>query len=284
MLKKILTVTAILIIAINLFGVFDDYEPSPRARAMGGAYYTISNEADAIFYNPAGMSLANTNIIGSYTKIFGNDFEILNTLALTTKLPANLGTMGIGVQSMDVEWQDVELMSERAYYLAHSFPLLEDVHSSIYLGYTADLYHLSFKEMGDETAFGLNVGALAILHTRTKLAFAVTNLNNPKLGEDNDQELPQRLAGGISYEPYSGVITAIELKKTINNKTKSRTEIHVGTEIEVMEPLALRFGVRNHPNSYSMGARFTLYDVCIDYAYNTHVLDATHHFGLGYNF
>ncbi|HCX72424.1 MAG TPA: hypothetical protein DHM37_01780 [Candidatus Cloacimonas sp.] len=284
MLKKNITLIAILLVAFNLFGVFDDYEPSPRARAMGGAYYTTSNEADAIFYNPAGLNLAETNLMGSYTKPFSNDFQVVNTLAFTTALPGKFGNIGIGVQSMDVEWQDVELMSERVYALSHAFALLEDVHSSIFLGYTANLYHLSMHELGSETAFGLNLGALAILHARTRLAFSVSNLNNPKLGEDNSQELPQKLAGGISYEPYSGVITALELKKTINNKTKSDTEIHVGTEIKVVDPLTLRFGVRNHPNSYSMGARFSLYNVCLDYAFNTHVTGNTHHFGLGYNF
>ena len=107
------------------------------------------------------------------------------------------------------------------------------------------------------------------------------NINNPKVGEDNRHELPQKIAMGISYNPYDNVITSIEFKKTMDWET----EIHVGAEVKVFEILTLRCGVRNNPASYSAGASFNLYDITIDYAYNTHsTLGGTHHFGVGYRF
>ena len=281
---KTFQILILLLLSFNIFGLFDDYEPSPRARAMGGTFYSTSDDANGIFYNPAGLSLAENNLAVSYTKLFDNDFQVLNTVAFTMNLPKNFGTFGLGLLAMDVDYLNVNLMSEKIYAVAHSFTLLKDVHSSIYFGYAANFYHLCINSFGNQTSFGLNLGAVAILHQRTRLGFAVSNLNNPKIGEDNQHSLPRKIGMGISYIPYEGVTTSLELKKTLSDRIKSETEVHAGTEIEVLKYLILRFGVRNKPSSYSMGARFELFNVYIDYAYNTHVLDATHHFGVGYKF
>jgi len=279
-MKKIITALCLVFIAVNLAAFFDDYEPSPRARAMGGAFYSISNDANAVFYNPAGLKSAENSIIIGYSSLFGNDFQILNTVAFSMQLPRKFGTLGIGLQSMDVDFQDVNLLSEKIYALSHSFNILNDIHSNLDIGYTLNMYHLSIDGFGEQPAFGINLGALATVHQRTQIGFTITNLNNPSVGEDNAHDLPQKMAMGISYHPYTDVITSLELKKTMNAKT----EIHAGTEVKVIEMLTIRCGVRSEPTSYSMGARFNMYNIIIDYGFNTHTIDATHHFSIGYKF
>lgn len=279
-MRKIIIALCLVLLAVNLVAMFDDYEPSPRARAMGGAYYSVSNDANAIFYNPAGLNSADNNIIIGYSKLFDNDFQVLNTVALSFKLPRKFGTLGIGLQSLDVDFQDVNLMSEKVYALSHSFTILNDIHSNFDIGYTLNMYHLSFEGFGDQPSFGINLGALATVHQRTQIGFTITNLNNPSVGEDNAHDLPQKMAMGISYHPYTDVITSLELKKTFNGKT----EIHAGTEVKVTDMLYLRCGVRSEPTSYSMGASFDMYNIIVDYGFNTHTTDSTHHFSIGYKF
>ena len=279
-MRKIIIALCLVLLVVNLAALFDDYEPSPRARAMGGAYYSVSNDANAIFYNPAGLNSAENNIIIGYSKLFNNDFQVLNTVALSFQLPRKFGTLGIGLHSMDVDYHDVNLMSEKIYALSHSFNILNDIHSNFDIGYTLNMYHLSFEGFGDQPAFGINLGALATVHQRTQIGFTITNLNNSSVGEENEHDLPQKMAMGISYHPYTDVITSLELKKTFNGKT----EIHAGTEVKVAEMLFLRCGVRSEPTSYSMGARFDMYNIIIDYGFNTHTIDATHHFSIGYKF
>ena len=269
-----------MLLAVNLAAMFDDYEPSPRARAMGGAYYSVSNDANAIFYNPAGLNSAENNIIIGYSKVFNLDFEVINTVALSFQLPRKFGTLGIGLHSMDVDFQDVNLMSEKIYALSHSFNILNDIHSNFDIGYTFNMYHLSIEGFGEQPAFGINLGALASVHQRTQIGFTITNLNNPSVGVDNAHDLPQKMAMGISYHPYTDVITSLELKKTMNAKT----EIHAGSEVKVTEMLTIRCGVRSEPTSYSMGASFDMYNIVVDYGFNTHTIDATHHFSIGYKF
>ena len=281
-MKHIITILVVCwVFSATLNAVFDDYEPSVRARGIGGAFYSLSDDANGIFYNPAGLIKSDEHISISYARIFSNDFQVLKTAAFTMPLPARAGSIGIGLQAMDVDYLDVNLMSEKVYQIAHSFTLMKDVHSEFHLGYGGSIYHLSMEGFGSEAAFGLNLGALVILHHRTRLGFAVTNLNNPKIGENNRHELPQRLAMGITYNPYPGVTTSFELKKPFGEAT----QIHTGTEVEVHPLLTLRLGLRNHPASFSCGASFKVNNFSVDYALNTHsVLRNTHHFGIGYGF
>ena len=281
-MKNIITILIVCwVFSTTLNAVFDDYEPSVRARGMGGAFYSLSDDASGIFYNPAGLIRSQEHVTISYTRIFGNDFQVLKTAAFTMPLPARAGSIGLGLQALDVDYLDVNLMSEKVYSIAHSFTLMSDVHSSFHVGYSGNVYHLTMDRFGNETAFGLNLGALVILHHRTRLGFAVDNINNPKIGENNKHEIPQRLAMGLTYNPYPGVSTSFELKKPF----AQATQIHTGAEVEVHKLLTLRVGLRNHPASFSCGATIKYQDINIDYGLNTHsVLKNTHHFGIGYGF
>jgi len=286
-MKKSILIIIVLGLSINLMAIFNDYEPSPRARAMGGAFYSTSDDQMAVFYNPAGLNLAGSGVMTSMSKIFGNDFQKLTVLGFSYEMPGRYGTLGLGMQSMDVNYLDVNLMSEKIYNISHAFTLLKDIHSEIYLGYSFNMYSLDMEGFGSETDIGINLGALAILHQRTRLAFTVTNLNDPAFGEGDDEELAQKMTIGLAYEPYPEVTTAFELKKTygLGGVEGEKTEIHAGAEFKVHELLTLRAGLRNQPASFSFGAGFHAYGVIIDYGYNTHaVMSGTHHFGLGYKF
>jgi len=284
---KFLIITIILVNFSILFSIFDDYEPSPRARALGGAYYTKSDDANAIFYNPAGLNLAGNCINASNTKVFGNDFEKLNNIALSIELPKKYGTLGIGMKSMEVSYLEVNLHTESTYSLGHGFTLMKDIHSKLLVGYTANIYHISqlstdidSNDYEKQNTVGFDIGALATLHRRTKLAFTVTNINNPKFaGEDRNFDLPRKFAMGISYEPYYGVSTSFELKKTFEQQG---TEFHAGIEFVLYKILTLRTGLRNLPSSYSMGFGLNFKNILIDYGFNTHEIGSTHHFGIGY--
>jgi hypothetical protein len=280
----ILLVTAIFISA-NLSAIFDDYEPSPRARGLSGAFYSTSDDANAIFYNPAGLIFSQNGIFISYTKPFSNEFQELTTVAASMKLPKKYGTIGIGLISMDVNYLDVNLLSEKTFALSHSINLMKDIHSDLNFGYTFNLYHLQIGEDDEyednkQATFGINLGAIATLHTRTKIGFTFYNINNPVVGKDNSHELPQRIAMGISYLPYTDVTTTFELKKSLDGDT----EIHAGAEVTVLEMLTFRLGARNNPDSFSAGASFDLFNIIVDYAVNTHTIGLTHHFGIGYKF
>jgi hypothetical protein len=264
-----------------LLAVYDDYQPSAIARGLGGAYTAVSRDANAIFYNPAGLVNTTLSAKLGFSQLYNQDFSELKTVALGYKLPQKLGTVALGIRAMDVDYEDVNLMSEQVYSLAHSFYLLQDIHSQISFGYTGNFYLLSMDGEDDDTALGLDLGAMAVLHTRTRLAFAVTNINKAKMGDENQIDLPSKLALGISYIPYDKVTTSIEVKKDFAKET----EFMGGVEAHLFEPLAIRFGVHQNPATYNAGLSIYIRDLELDYSYTYHsVLPGTHYFSLGYNF
>jgi hypothetical protein len=173
-------------------------------------------------------------------------------------------------------------MGEQIWSLSHAITLQKDIHSTINFGYNVNYYNLSFED-GDEKddAFGFDLGVSALLHTRTKLGFAITNLGRAKMGFENQLDLPSSLAMGVTYMPYDGVITTLEVKKDFAEST----EFMGGVEARLFEPLYLRFGVHQNPATYSAGATFVLEGVSLDYAFTYHsVLNPTHYLNLGYKF
>ena len=280
-MKKLLFICLILIPSALLLAVFDDYQPSAIARGMGGAYTSVAKDVNAIFYNPAGLTNTSFSAKLGFSQLYNQDFSELKTVAVGYNLPKNLGTIALGTRVMDVDFEDVNLMSEQIYSLAHGFYLLQDIHSQISFGYTGNFYRLSMDGEDDDTALGIDLGALAVLHTRTHIAFAVTNINKAKMGDENQIDLPSKMALGIAYIPYEKVTTSIEVKKDFAKET----EFMGGVEAHLLEPLAIRFGVHQNPATYSAGLSIYIKDLEMDYSFTYHsVLPATHYFSLGYNF
>ena len=281
----ILLTTSFIYAEINS-NVFVNYQPSARARGMSGAFIASCNDPNAIFYNPGALASAEQGISLGYAQLFNNSFQILMSGALAYRLP-RIGTISLGMQAMDVEFEGYKLQQEGTYSIAHSFLLIGDVHSKLYVGYGINLYFLKFGETvggidpGNQTTYGVNLGALATLHQRTHIAFAVKNLNNPSMGSDQTFDLPQHLALGIAYEPYDGVITEIDLSQKLGEETK----IQAGIEFEVIDNFWLRTGASTYPNSISGGFGILFKGVKIDYGFSSHpVLPLTHQFSLGYQF
>ena len=284
-LIMILLTTSFIYAEINS-NVFGNYQPSARARGMSGAFIASCNDPNAIFYNPGALASAEQGISLGYAQLFNNSFQILMSGALAYRLP-RIGTISLGMQAMDVEFEGHKLQQEGTYSLAHSFLLIGDVHSKLYVGYGVNLYFLKFGETvggmdpGNQTTYGVNLGALATLHQRTHIAFAVKNLNNPSMGSDQTFDLQQHLALGIAYEPYDGVITEVDLSQKLGEETK----IQAGIEFEVMDNFWLRTGVSTYPNSISGGFGLPFKGIKIDYGFSSHpVLPITHQFSLGYQF
>jgi len=264
-----------------LSAIFNDYQPSARARAMSGAFIAVSDDANGVFYNPAGIYFSPVSASVGMSYLYGQEFSELKTGSFVYPIPKELGVVGIGVSSFDVDYEDETLLAENQYTLAHGFKLMEDIHSSVHVGWSANLYTLSMEGFDNDTAFGVNLGAIATLHQRTRFGFAVSNLNNPKMGENNRHQLPRKFSMGLAYTPYDQVVTSVEMKKDFAEDT----EFMGGVELRLFDPLYLRAGIHQNPATWSAGASFRLMGIVLDYAFTQHtVLDATHYLNVGYNF
>jgi len=278
-MRKIILISVLIINVSLLLAVFDDYQPSARARAMSNAFVAISDDANGVFYNPAGIFFAPNSASVGMTQLYGYNFSELKTGSLVYKLPKNYGTLGIGAKFFDVDYEDYTLLSENHLVLAHGFNLMQDIHSALHVGWSANLYSLTMDGYGDDNAFGLNLGAVATLHQRTRFGFSVANLNNPKMGVNNQHNLPRKFSMGIAYQPYDQVTTSVEMKKDFAEDT----EFMGGVELKLFEPLYLRAGVHQNPATWSAGASFRLIGIILDYSFTKHtVLNDTHFLNISY--
>jgi hypothetical protein len=280
-MRKIILVSLLIVNISFLLAIFNDYQPSARARAMSGAFVAASDDANGVFFNPAGIFFAPASASVGIAQLNGQSFTELKTGSLVYPLPKDWGVIGIGAKLFDVDYEDYTLMSESHLALAHSFKLMEDIHSSLHVGWSANLYNVAMDGYSDDTAYGINLGAIATLHQRTKLGFAVYNLNHPKVGVDNRHDLPRKFSMGVSYIPYDGVVTSIEMKKDFAEDT----EFMGGVELRLFDPLYLRAGVHQNPATWSAGASFRMIGIILDYSFTQHtVLEPTHFLNIGYEF
>jgi hypothetical protein len=80
----------------------------PRANAMGGAFTSIANDAEALYWNPAGIAAIYQNqALFTYTKLFADIH--LNYFGLVIPV-GEIGNFGISVTALSVG--DMEITTE----------------------------------------------------------------------------------------------------------------------------------------------------------------------------
>ena len=293
-MKGARTIIAVAVMAVLLVpcegfaeGVFDNLILTPRARAMGGAFVAMADDETAIFTNPAGLAeQSSVSVYGSYVDLFGYPYFDLGSLSAV--VPTSYGTVGLGARMFKVQYDEVDLSEEYTITVGQGFSLMKDVHSSLAFGYAANLYGLSFEapsvsgqDLGSANTVGFDVGVLGTLRGRTRFGFFMKNINNPKMGETDTEDLPQWFTTGVAYSPYGSVTTSLELQKQDDEDLRAC----FGIESKVTDFVTVRAGLQNNPNRVSAGFGAVWQSIRIDYSYTSHAtLPGSHHFGLGYAF
>jgi len=285
-MKKTIVVL-LLIVSYLSGGAFDDRYPSPRATGMSNAFVAVANDVWAAYYNPAGLSnIENYQAGFAYQKPFGYSFFSSVFGSAVVPISAQYGTAGISFESFGVKYKGNSLNQEYVAALSHGFFLLNDIHTSLSIGYNLKYYHMALGEsvggveLGSGGTFGLDFGVQASVYKRTYLGLYVYNLNSPTLGADTAHDLPRRVVIGAAYRPYTGLTTAISMNKSIGYET----QIEGGFEFALLEMLNLRFGASTNPNRFTAGLGIVYERVQFDYGFRTHpVLAETHSFGLMYS-
>lgn len=259
--------------------VFDALDVSSKARGMGGAWTAGADDASAVFYNPACLAgMESADVTASYLRPNGQDFESLTFLAGAAPLgPSH--SLGLSWRRFAVEYGGQNLLDESTFSFAHGLVLLKDIHSTLSVGYALNVYVLEFGQtdyvdLGRETTYGVDLGFLGTLRDRTRIGFMLKNLNEPSVGKVTREPLPQWMSAGVSYTPYYGVVTELDLRKLRGEDA----EVHMGMQFGLTPFLDLRFGFQTGPNSLTGGFTARIKPVEIDYAYSSHsVLPGTHH-------
>lgn len=287
MLKKITIICILAALGLSngmALAAFEDVSVSPRSRAMGEAGSSVPDATYATYLNPSHLAGAtNGGLAASYVRPFQLSFTDFYYLGAVLPINPEDGAVGISLSQFKVDHDGVRLMEESQISLGYGRTLYSDMHSKVDLGGNLNLYHLKYAETtsgldpGNDSALGIDLGLMVTVHKRTRVAVMVKNLNNPQIGVDQE-ELAHRVIGGISYEPYDGVITTFEL----DNELGQDVQYHGGIEMYIAQGFALRAGVITNPSKLAAGFGYTLDRFSLNYGFSTGggTLESTHQFGV----
>jgi len=262
-----------LLLTFSLFlnAAFEEKLIGAKPQGLAGSYVARSGDVYSIFYNPAGLRLAqNSEISFSQTKLY--NIKELNLQSFAFMVPTlKLGTFGIGYNSFG--FSDYK---ENSVYLSESFHFGK----GIYLGFNFKNMSLKMAEFGSASLTGIDIGLLGNISEKFSFGFSFSNINNPHIG--NSTESPQKTFKlGACYTPGEEMSFSFDLW----NLGDSKGEFRLGSNIYVFQYLALRFGLKTNPNVFSFGFGLFLKNFELSYAYLTHpYLDPQQQFSLSYMF
>ncbi len=259
------------------YSFYEEIQTGARPLGMGGAFSAISNDGNAIFYNPAGLGqLVYPEVFTMYSKMYqGLDYGNIYSGFVGGAIPiVEVGTIGGGFHTRRTASYGKSLSQENLFMLSFGREL-----GKVGFGTSLKVYNYKWSNLTSEettylggtnkTAFDADIG---FLWRPGKLAVGavVTNVAQADLGLNEANRIPIGMRGGISLN-FSSVILAGEV---IAEQRAGKTSIQGkgGAEVRIKDVLSLRAGGGAGDSDYqniSAGVGLRLYQgLGIDYAFN----------------
>ncbi len=259
----------------------------PRASALGEAFTALSDDATAVYWNPAGLGqVAGHQFAISHQQWFAD----IKDEEVHAAIPAGPGTVGLGLVYTGepdlLYWNQVEQRydSLRAWYTmltaGYGLPLSDRYRIG------ASLTGL-YQDLNLENGFGgaVDIGAVGHPVDNLGIGLAVRHLGTMSFGAGAER-LPMEFAAGATYEfgKFRGTLDAVFPFLDDN------PSVRAGLEFTPVRVLALRVGYRTGPvhlpslglvNGLSAGIGVTVGNFGLDYAMVPYgELGMTHRIGL----
>ncbi|MDA0745754.1 MAG: PorV/PorQ family protein [bacterium] len=259
-----------------------------RSLGMGSAFVAISNDATAVYWNPAGLARLNRHeLLVQHAEQFGGT---VNHDVFAAAGPSSAGGFGGGLVRLGVD--DIKLTGLEdpdAPLGPDNRPVVSSVVGTtdytFYLGYGRQVrpdlaLGTGFKiirrnlSVGNGSGYGIDLGALYTPSPQWSVGLVIRNLTRTRIHFDSgtsDRISPSLLAG-LAYHrdlpSLQGRITAstsLHLGEEKSNEDNLQG-IQLGAEYVYRERIALRLGAEG--NHFTAGAGVRLYQrVAIDLAF-----------------
>lgn len=269
----------------------------PRAVAMGQAYVAVANDAEALYWNPAGISQFDKNEVFFTSTQWLVDVKLEYAGLVYHLNPAN--TLGFAITYLHTD--DMKETTE-----------LQPLGTGRYFGYSDALFSLSYaRNMTEKFSFGLSVKymqeTLDVLSMRavlfdlgtyyrtgwksTRFAVAVTNfgqnmsptgsftyknLDNEKVTVNSFQEFspPIMFRIGVATELFENDQHTLTSSIQLNHPNDNSENMNLGLEYWWKKMFALRGGYitgraeENYSLGFGLHLPVSFTDFRLDYAYS----------------
>jgi len=251
-----------------------DLQLGVRPLSMGGAFVAVSDDSNASYWNPAGLTRISYPQISFMHSVYSQFSDLnLNFLGYSQK---NVGFswVSLGSSLKEGESGTTNQMEESQYIFAYGI----EVNKKLSIG--ASLKRLVLdSEIGGGSGIGFDMGAL---YRKKNISFGIVLKN---LATDvKNENVPSSLRFGTALDIKRVKLTVdIDSKKDIEGKEGASYRIHAGVEVKLFDSLFLRAG--SDSGSLSFGFGFSARKFQIDFCqWSDDVFGSIYRFSLGYNF
>lgn len=246
------------------YTAFEKLEVGAQSIALGNAVVARRNNLSALYYNPAGLTLPiNLQMVLSHQNFFGLSELTQSSIITNFKLanfPISTGFNQLGNK----------LYKESTFSIGSSYWLSQDAS----IGLSAHYYGLYIHNYGQTSTWGICLGFLYTISPSFTIGSMVTNINQPKIGTDNEK-LPQSFSLGLCYYPDEKWQFNLELFRDIRYKS----EFCIGIAYSISSHLFLGVGIIDQSNAYTLGLGAKYLKMITDYALSINqVLGISHIF------
>ena len=282
---RIITAALFLAVPFSAQSAFQDMSLGARPQGMGGAFTAIADDANAVFWNPAGLAQLRRQ---DATFMHGllQDVQGLNIDYLAYGVPFERGAFGLGWLTLGAtleqgEFADSSRFSEDTFFITGAFKSSIFNDDDMALG--VNLKRLGINS-GLESGAGMafDVGVLFKAHEHFQAAFVARNL----AADLKDESYPAYYKLGFAAPLWDNKLKlAVDLdtKDNIAGKKGLNIRYHAGAELFLAEMISLRGGYDN--GDLTAGGGFMYNGMKLDYAYRvSEVFGGYHRISLGLAF
>jgi hypothetical protein len=222
-----------------LIAGIDNNGRGAKAIGLANALVAVADNPWALYYNPAGLSSLRSFELSVFYLPQQFGLTELQTVSLATGLPTSFGTVAAAAEQFGFElYRETQI----------SLGMGKAIDWGISGGFSVHLTRISIDHYGAAQAVTLDIGLVAQLQQPVQLGFGFRNLLGAVLGTSTDR-LPQVFSLGVGYMPVKDVTAIVEGEKDI----RYPLVVKAAVEQRFLDLLALRAGVSNNPDKFSMG-------------------------------
>ncbi len=238
---------------------FTNIKVGARSNAMGGAFTAISDDANLVQYNPAGLSfLLRKELMISYVRWFG-DIDTQYLSYVHPKFYKGLN-VGLGLQWFDdiLKKTDINGVEIGEVKISESLTLLSlSTKISDKMSIGTNLRYLT-STLGRYSSSALIIDAGLMLLSFVDIGVSLNSFQlTPLKYRDTEETLPATASVGIA-KFFRKMCVAADVRMPLSGATTT-TGIHLGLEYFLFRELALQVGYKiGYGENISAGVRFNL--------------------------
>jgi hypothetical protein len=250
--------------------------PNARACGMGEAYLSIAEDASALYYNPAGLSLLEgRDIFATHTPWFaGINYQFLG---IAQEFPG-WGTFGLSFATLYTDKMEVRTplrpdgTGEYFYWIDYSlgFSYGRALTDKASIGVTAKFIRMESYGYSTQALCG-DIGTLFLTGwMNTRFGMKISNFGPNLKFIEEASPLPTSFSFGASMQPMDNLIIGFVFDKP----TDSRERASLGGEYKLLDMFMLRagykFGYDEETWSAGVGFEKEIGKICmkLDYSYS----------------